>query len=336
MAPGGGKRSEAPHTRRRLPDRGRRTPGLERPARRVPRGRGLRVRLLRARRGDDGRPRRPLASEQRPPHHHTPRAGRRVHGRRLRPPHRPLRRGDGDARARRHEPAHRRRRRLPRSGARWSRSRARRRRTSCTRRRTRSSTSSGCSSRSPSGTTGSSGPTSFPRSSARRSGVASWRNRDRPTSSCRRTWRRAAVDETSGRWARMSRTFPSRPTRRSNRRRDCSRRRIARSSSPATASCVVGIAELRAFARGLHVPVAATFMGKGAIDDRSHLSLLAVGLQARDHVLTGLRSGRPRRLGGLRPRRVRAGALEPGRTQADHPHRHDAGGGRRDYRPESS
>ena len=45
--------------------------------------------------------------------------------------------------------------------------------------------------------------------------------------------------------------------------------------------------ELRAFARGLHLPVAATFMGKGAVDDRSHLSLMAVGLQARDHVLTG-------------------------------------------------
>ncbi len=45
--------------------------------------------------------------------------------------------------------------------------------------------------------------------------------------------------------------------------------------------------DLRAFARGLHVPVAATFMGKGAMDDRSHLSLMAVGLQARDHVLTG-------------------------------------------------
>lgn len=46
-------------------------------------------------------------------------------------------------------------------------------------------------------------------------------------------------------------------------------------------------AELRALARGLHVPVAATFMGKGAMDDRSHLSLMAVGLQARDHVLSG-------------------------------------------------
>jgi Thiamine pyrophosphate-requiring enzymes [acetolactate synthase, pyruvate dehydrogenase (cytochrome), glyoxylate carboligase, phosphonopyruvate decarboxylase] len=45
--------------------------------------------------------------------------------------------------------------------------------------------------------------------------------------------------------------------------------------------------ELRALARGLHVPVAVTFMGKGAVDDRSHLSLMAVGLQARDHVLSG-------------------------------------------------
>jgi acetolactate synthase-1/2/3 large subunit len=45
--------------------------------------------------------------------------------------------------------------------------------------------------------------------------------------------------------------------------------------------------ELREFAKGLHVPVAVTFMGKGAIDDRSHLSLMAVGLQARDHVLSG-------------------------------------------------
>ena len=35
------------------------------------------------------------------------------------------------------------------------------------------------------------------------------------------------------------------------------------------------------------MPVAVTFMGKGAIDDRSHLSLMAVGLQARDHVMSG-------------------------------------------------
>ena len=88
-------------------------------------------------------------------------------------------------------------------------------------------------------------------------------------------------------------------------------------------------AALRAFAKGLHLPVAATFMGKGAIDDRSHLSLMAVGLQARDHVLTGLRPRRPRDLGRLRPGRVRAGPLEPGRREADHPHRHPAGRGRR-------
>ncbi|HEY7590868.1 MAG TPA: acetolactate synthase large subunit [Candidatus Limnocylindrales bacterium] len=45
--------------------------------------------------------------------------------------------------------------------------------------------------------------------------------------------------------------------------------------------------QLRALARGLHLPVAVTFMGKGAMDDHSHLSLMAVGLQARDHVLSG-------------------------------------------------
>src|SRR3954465_8405276 len=52
-------------------------------------------------------------------------------------------------------------------------------------------------------------------------------------------------------------------------------------------------AELRAFARGLHVPVAVTFMGKGAIDDRSHLSLMTVGLQARDPLLPGFARAHP-------------------------------------------
>ena len=70
-------------------------------------------------------------------------------------------------------------------------------------------------------------------------------------------------------------------------------------------------------------------MGKGAVDDRSHLSLMAVGLQARDHVLDRVRPGRPRHRGRLRPRRVRAVPLEPGRPQADRPHRHAAGRGRR-------
>ena len=44
---------------------------------------------------------------------------------------------------------------------------------------------------------------------------------------------------------------------------------------------------LRELAHGLGIPVAATFMAKGAIDDRDELSLMAVGLQARDHVLSG-------------------------------------------------
>ena len=64
--------------------------------------------------------------------------------------------------------------------------------------------------------------------------------------------------------------------------------RSGRSSWPATACCGASASDaLRALAKGLHVPVAVTFMGKGAIDDRSHLSLMAVGLQARDHVLSG-------------------------------------------------
>ena len=43
--------------------------------------------------------------------------------------------------------------------------------------------------------------------------------------------------------------------------------------------------ELRRFAEALGIPVVATFMGKGAIDDRDPLSLMTVGIQARDHVM---------------------------------------------------
>jgi acetolactate synthase-1/2/3 large subunit len=45
--------------------------------------------------------------------------------------------------------------------------------------------------------------------------------------------------------------------------------------------------QLRRLARDRRIPVAATFMGKGAIDDRDDLSLMSVGIQARDHVLSG-------------------------------------------------
>ena len=150
-----------------------RRPDRRPPPRRLPRRGGLRVRLLRARRGDDGRPRRARrATTPVRAHHDPPRAGRGVHGRRLRPPHRPRRRRDGDARAGRDEPRHRRSPTPTSTGRRWSRSPARRAPTSSTRRPTRSSTSSGCSSRSRSGTPASSGSRRSPRSSARRSGVA--------------------------------------------------------------------------------------------------------------------------------------------------------------------
>ena len=56
-------------------------------------------------------------------------------------------------------------------------------------------------------------------------------------------------------------------------------------------------------------------MGKGAVDDRSHLSLMAVGLQARDHVLTGFDRADLVISRRLRPRRVRARPLEPGRPK---------------------
>jgi acetolactate synthase-1/2/3 large subunit len=57
---------------------------------------------------------------------------------------------------------------------------------------------------------------------------------------------------------------------------------------------------VRELAVGLHLPVAVTFMGKGVMDDRSHLSLMAVGLQARDHVLSGFDRADPGRGGGRR------------------------------------
>ncbi len=45
--------------------------------------------------------------------------------------------------------------------------------------------------------------------------------------------------------------------------------------------------ELRTLAQTLGIPVAVTFMAKGAIDDRDELSLIAIGLQAHDHVHSG-------------------------------------------------
>jgi len=49
-----------------------------------------------------------------------------------------------------------------------------------------------------------------------------------------------------------------------------------------------GSRELQALAEKAHIPVAETFMGKGALDYRHHLSLMAVGLQDRDWIMCGL------------------------------------------------
>ena len=87
--------------------------------------------------------------------------------------------------------------------------------------------------------------------------------------------------------------------------------------------------ELRAFARGLHVPVAVDVHGQGR--DRRPIPPVADGSRApgaRPRAV-GLRPGGPRHLRRLRPRRVRARRVEPGRPQADRPHRHPAGRGRR-------
>ena len=62
-----------------------------------------------------------------PPHHHPPRAGRGVHGRRLRPPDRSRRRRDGDARARARRTSSPASPTRTSTARRWSRSPARRR-----------------------------------------------------------------------------------------------------------------------------------------------------------------------------------------------------------------
>ena len=128
-----------------------------------------------------------------------------------------------------------------------------------------------------------------PRSSARRSGSRRSRSPDRPTSSCPRTSRRWRSSRRCRATDRAAQAYFPEPT---DEAIAHAADLIAASERPLVLAGNGVLrrgrrAELRAFAAGLHVPVAVTFMGKGAIDDRSHLSLMAVGLQARDHVLTG-------------------------------------------------
>ena len=227
----------------------------------------------------------------RPPHHDAARAGRGVHGRRPRPPDRTGRRRDGDPGAGRNEPRDRRRRRVSSTGRRWSPSPAR------------------------------------PRSDKLHKEahqvvdivrmmepVTKWNTRVERVEAIpeivRKAFRVATLEKpgpthielpedvaatASPRPTPVARAAGPRPSLfpRAHGRghRPCGRpprrigtaHRAGRQRRPPPARPP----DLRALARGLHVPVAATFMGKGAIDDRSHLSLMAVGLQARDHVLSG-------------------------------------------------
>ena len=83
----------------------------------------------------------------------------------------------------------------------------------------------------------------------------------------------------------------SRPTRRPSREAagDHPRGAAGRCPRPATASSARAAAPaLRALCEHAGIPACPTFMGKGALDDRSLLSLPAVGVQARDSMTAGL------------------------------------------------
>ena len=244
--------------------------------------------VLRPGRGDDGHPRRPRGRPARPPRHHPPRAGRRVHGRRLRPAHRALRRRDGDARPGRHEPRHRHRGRVPRPGADGRDHRPDGHRQGpqgvAPVRRHPADARAG-------------DEVDHPRASGPRRSRRSWPRRSASRSSRSPGPTHIELPEDVAASVVGPELEPLAPTRAYFPEPTDEAIAHAASLIAASARPIVlagnGVlrrhasAELRAFARGLHVPVAATFMGKGAIDDRSHLSLMAVGLQARDHVLSG-------------------------------------------------
>ena len=181
------------------------------------------------------------------------------------------------------------------------------------------------------------GRAASPRSCARRSGWRRSRSPGRPTSSCPRTSRRPRSRRTRRRPCHSPRdvpTSPSRPTRPSPTPRASSRPRTRPIILAGNGILRRGAApELRALARGLHIPVADDVHGQGR--DRRSLAPLADGGRppgARPRPLR-LRPGRPRHLRRLRPRRVRAVVVGSGRLEAGHPHRHAAGRDRRRVPP---
>ena len=133
----------------------------------------------------------------------------------------------------------------------------------------------------------------------------------------------------SGRSSRPGRTSRSRPTRRSPTPPGSSRPRAGRSSWPATASSGA------ALGRAARVRPRPPRPGRGHVHGqgrrRRPVAPVAHGGRAPGPRPRPdrLRPGRPRRVRRLRPGRVRAEPLEPGRDEADRPHRHPAGRGRR-------
>ena len=280
--------------------------------------------VLRPRRGDDGHPRGAGRPPERPPRHDAPRAGRGVHGRRVRPADRPLRRRDGHAGTRRDEPRHRHRRRLPRprpDGRDHRPDRDRqgpqgvapvRRHPAHVRARHQvdvAGRGAGCHPRDrrqgvPRGAAGEAGP--HPHRAAR------GHRRDRGR-------RRAGPAGAAGRRLPRADRRGDRARRRPDRRRPAPDRAGGQRRAPPAR--VPGAARVRARAPrpgGRHVH------GQGR--DRRPVAPVpdggrAPGARSRP---VGLRPGRPGDLGGLRPGRVRARALEPGRRPSDRAHRHDA------------
>ena len=164
---------------------------------------------------------------------------------------------------------------------------------------------------------------------------ARWRSPARPTSSCPRTsrrWRAARADGGPAPLDARSDLLPG-----ADRRGDRPRRRVSwrprsgRSSWPATASCAASAApELRALRpRAARARSRRPSWARARSTTARHLSLMAVGLQARDHVLSGFDRADLVVCVGYDLVEYAPGSLEPGRGQADHPHRHAAGRGRR-------
>ena len=203
-------------------------------SRSLPRERGRALRVRHAGRGD-ARPQRGARGQREDRvHPHAPRAGRRVHGRRLRAAVVIPRRVPRDARSRRDQPADRCRRCAARSRAARRDHGAGRASSAFISSRISTSTSSRCSRRSRSGARASPCRSPFRRSCAKRSGSRASRSPARRISSFPRMWRRRRSAPRRSRCGAPR--IRKRSRKRSTARRRSSTPRRRRSSWPATAS----------------------------------------------------------------------------------------------------